>query len=304
MGILETVKKGFSLMVSSLGVVGIFFVYGAVTSVMNAQFASRAQGNPPNASNPLVAISVVLSLLSVFVGLYLQAGSMGYFKEKLQSGKASLGSFFASGARYFIPLLLFSLIIMGIVAVASVGSVAMIRVLPRPVAIVGSVVLIVVALIFVVFWFFAPYAIVVKKEKVISAIRHSTQLVTQNAIWKTVFYFLALLLMTATVLPMLVALLIYMFNEKARNNTFFSALITRLYIVSLILILIGFLAGFVLGLITGVGGAVVNRGSGGAVPPGAIAIMSIINAFLGVFMTATYMYFYLKVTHQEHATAA
>jgi hypothetical protein len=261
MGILDTVKKGFSLMVSSLSIVAIFFAYGAVTNFINVQFTSKVQTDPATASNPLMALSIALSLLSVFLGLYLQAGSMGYFKEKLQAGKSGLPTFFASGTRYFLPLLIFGLIIMGIVAVASVGSIVMVRTLPRPVAILGSIVLAAAALTFVVAWFLAPYAIVVNGKSVPAAMKESVALVKQNLV--------------------------------------------KIVLIGLILIAIGFLVGFVFGLITGVGGAVLNRQNQGAVPQGVIALMSsVVNAFLGVLMTTTFMHFYLKTTGQEHASAA
>lgn len=262
MGIMETVKKGFSLMISSLSVVAIFFAYGAVTNLMNVKLTAQAQANTTDPQNPLVAASIVFSFISVLVGLYLQAGSMGYFKSKLIDGKASLATFFTSGARYYLPLLLFALIIMGIVAVASLGSVLFFRMLPRPVAILGSVVLIVIALGVVVTWFLTPYAIVVSGKKVLAAMKESAELVKKNFV--------------------------------------------KIVLIGLTLVAIGFSIGFIFGLITGVGSAIANRQAGGsAAPQNVVALMSsVVNAFLGVFMTSTYMYFYLKVTHQEHATTA
>lgn len=259
MGILETVKKGFSLMISSLSVVAIFFVYGAVTNFINLQVSSRVGTDPAAAPTPLVGASIALSIVSVFVGLFLQAGSMGYFRDKVKEGKADLASFFASGRRYFLPLFLFGLIIMGIVAVASIGSVVLVRVLPRPVAILGTIVLVAAALTFVVAWFLAPYAIVAGGKTVRDAMKESVAIVKKNLL--------------------------------------------KIVLIGLVLVAIGFLAGFVFGLVTGVGGALANRDGSGAVPGSVIGIMSsLVNAFLGVFMTATYMYFYLKV--KEHSTAA
>ncbi len=261
MGIMETVKRGFSLMISSLSVVGIFFVYGAVTNIINMKLTAQAQGAVVNPQNPLMAGTIIFSFVSVFAGLYLQAASMGYFKDKLRVGKADLSTFFASGVRYYLPLLLFALIIMAVVAVASIGSVVFFRMLPRPAAILGTVVLITVALGFVVAWFLAPYAIVVSGKRLFPALQESVGLVKKHLL--------------------------------------------KIVLIGLILVVIGFSIGFIFGLITGVAGAIANQKGGGTVPQSVITIMSsIVNAFLGVFMTATYMYFYLKVTNQEHATAA
>lgn len=260
---MESVKKGLAMMVSSLPVVAIFFAYGVASNFISGSLSTRLN-QTGGGTGPLFYASLLVSFAFVIVGLFLQAGALGYFKEKATRGTAGVGLLVGEGKRYFGRLFVFGLVLMAIVAISAVGAVVSNQVLPRPAAMAVSGLLVVVSLYFVMIWFLTPYAVVVHEQKLKEAMSTSFSLMKKH----------------------------------------FLGIVG----IGLILVVIGFLVGFLFGLVSGLIGAVANRGAAlqtpgtPAVPQVVMTVFgSLVNAVLGVMMTATYMHYYLKISRKEQA---
>lgn len=250
MGIGESIKKGFSTAMGSMPLVVIFIVYGAVTNLLNLAFADRLQSPTPD-QNTMIASSA-LSILLVLFGIFLQAGSMGFLRDKLKTGTASLGAFAAYGMKYYLRLLAFGLIVSALVIGVILVAALALNALPEAARIVGVAVFAVIGLVvlyFVILMFFAPYIMVVEETGAVDALKRSMPLVKSH----------------------------------------FGGVL----LLGLALVAIGFLLGVLFGLVMGLV-AVAMQGSNASQQLVAV-LSSIVNGFLGVFMTAAYMNFYLRV---------
>ena len=244
------IKKGFKVATESMNLVLVLFVFGAVWSVLNVFLAPQLQtpgGAPP-------AVAIVLGILFVLVSFFMQAGSLGYVRDKLKLGKAEFSSFTASGSKYYIPFLLLSLFIALVVGVFIIAAATIAALLANVMSVLGLVLAVIVAAIGVyaaILMLLAPYFIVVGGQGVIASVKSSISLVRKNLL--------------------------------------------KLLGITLILVVIGFLTGVVLGLFFALLSAVLKQ------PPAAQIIFavlsSLVNAFLGVMVTGSFMTFYLETSN-------
>jgi hypothetical protein len=245
MFIKASVGKGFGVARQSLAVVGVLSLFGFVWNLINIYFAPKLQTPSARVSLAMVFASVVFILASIF----LQAGTLGYIREKIKQGKADFSLFMSSGSRYYGRLFLVGLIItLAVVAFIAVGAVAVAFL--KTVGIVIAVLIGIAAVYLILLMFFAPYAVVINEEKAMASIKKSMGLVKKN--------FLGVLG------------------------------------ISGLLILIGFLAGLLVGLIFGL----MNVALPGIVSQVIFAFLSsILNAYLGIFVSASFMNFYLEINN-------
>ncbi len=264
MGIGESLKRGLSTTFKSLPLVLIFFAYSAAANLLNLRLAGGVQEPAPTAPglNTTVLASVV-GVVLVIIGLFLQAGSMGYIRDHLKTGSASLGSFLGYGLKYFLRLLLFGLFVTVIAVILLLAGSFVINAFPANLRIVAVGLLVVAALAvlyFVVLMFLAPYIIVVEEKGLVEAIQASIPLVKR--------YFWMILLLGLILLAIS-------------------------FVLGLILGIILFVLGLILGIILGLATIAVQ---GGTASQTAVAVISgLLNGILGVFMTAAYMNFYLRI---------
>ncbi|MCG3175276.1 MAG: hypothetical protein MOGMAGMI_00198 [Candidatus Omnitrophica bacterium] len=179
MTVVESIKKGFSVAAQSLDLVLVLFVFGAGWNVMNLLLSQRFQ-------NPDVAQSVMLialALIFILVSVYMQAGSMGYVRDRVKAGQASLGSFASAGGHFYLRFLA-----VGAVVAVTAGIFVLIAALVMGflgqslpvVAIPIAVVAFLAGLYFIIMMFLAPYIVVCKEEKAIPAIKQSMDFVKRN----------------------------------------------------------------------------------------------------------------------------
>jgi hypothetical protein len=179
MGIGASIKKGFSTAAGSMGLVLVLFLFGAFWNLLNIFINARVTEPTPQTSIAVIAAGVVFILLSVF----MQAGSLGFVKEKLKTGASSLGTFAASGGKYYgrlfvigllIALLIGAFVLVAALAVAAIGD----RI---PALAIGiAVVIAAISLYFVILLFLAPYIAVVDEKGPIASLKESVGVVRRN----------------------------------------------------------------------------------------------------------------------------
>lgn len=186
MGIIEPVKKGFAVATQSLNLVFALFGFGVIWNLINLTMTTRlgateAGATPatPAASGAMIGIGLIFILLSFFV----QAGSLGFVCDKLKTGKASLATFFSTGTKFYVRLLILGLLVAAIVGAFILLAGLVIALLAGTLSILGIIVAVVIAAIgiyFVVLMFLAPYFIVASDQKVIASVKQSVALVRKN----------------------------------------------------------------------------------------------------------------------------
>lgn len=250
MSVKASVKKGFGVAWQSLSVVGILSLFGFVWNLINLHYAPQVQQNPQAAVSAVILVSTIIFL---FVSIFLQAGALGYVRDKIKQGQANLSVFMSSGSQYYLRIFLVGLLIT-LVAIVFVLVAGLFVALLKTVGIVIAVVIaaILVYLIFLVL--FAPYIIVVNNESAIASLKKSVGLVRKNLL--------------------------------------------RVLGIALILIVIGFAIGLVTGILLGL----LNVVAPGPVSQVIYALVSsLLNSFLGVFATASFMSFYLEISNTSGA---
>ena len=245
MGIVESIKKGFSTAVSSLPVVLVLFVFGFIFNLINMTLAPQAQAPNAPPSIPMIAAGVVFILLTVF----MQAGSMGYVRDKIKQGSASFANFTGSASKYYVRILLLSLVIaliIGAFVLLAALVVALLGQKAQYVAIGIAIVIASIGIYTLILLFFAPYIAIVNEQGVAASLKESVKVVRAN--------------------------------------------ILKVVSISLILIAIGFAIGLVIGLVVGLLARVMQGTSSQIV---FAFLSSLVNAFLGFFVTSSFMSFYL-----------
>ena len=255
MGILGSIKKGFSLAVSSLPVVLVLFIFGFIFNLINLSFASKIQDPNAPPSLPMVLSGFVF----IFVTVFLQGASMGYVRDKIKQGSATLSSFTAAGSKYYLKIFLLSLTIGLVIGVFVLLAALVLALLMKPAEYAAMGLAIVVAAIGIytlILLFFAPYIAVSENKAVGACLKESVNVVRKN--------------------------------------------ILKVIGISGILIAIGFLVGIVMGVTVGLASRVM---SGGTSQYLFAFLSSLVNAFLGFFVTSSFMSFYLGLSSQPTVEA-
>jgi len=199
MGIVEAVKKGFSLSGRLTKVVIIFFILNVIMGLVSLPLA-----RPENAGQPgIAAISLILSVVFFLVFIFLQGGALGLVRDLCKSGAAEMSKFSEYGKKYYVKILSLLLIYI-VIAIALVLILALIgsgvlaigdNILTR--TIVGAVAA-VVTLITIVVLLFPIYTIVVDEKGVIASLKKGTKLGWDN-FWKVLGLFLVLVLISVLI---------------------------------------------------------------------------------------------------------
>ena len=182
MGIVESIKKGFALAKKSMDLVLALFVFGAVWNLVNISLMPNVQ-DPQAPVNPATAmILMVLGIVFIFLSIFVQAGSLGYVRDKIKSGNAALAVFFADGRKYYGRILLVGAMIGLVVGLFAVLAAVLAAVLSAftIVAAILAVALIVIGVYFGILMFFAPYLVVVDGKSPLDAVKQSVTLVRKN----------------------------------------------------------------------------------------------------------------------------
>jgi len=199
MGIVEAVKKGFSLSGKFTKVVIIFFILNVVMGLISLPLA-----RPENVGQPgIAAISIALSIVFFLIFIFLQGGALGLVRDVHKSGNHQMSNFSVYGKKYYTKilglLLLYIAIALAIVLVlALIGSGVLAigdNVATR--AIVGAIAA-VVAVITIVVLLFPIYSIVADENGVMAALKQGIKVGKENFL-KVLGLFLVLVVISVLI---------------------------------------------------------------------------------------------------------
>lgn len=136
MGIVETVKKGFSIashckLLMAL-VAGIFILFNIATSPINAKLQSmtneiqKVQTSDPKLLLPIIPLTLLVFVLNLLVSAFINAGFWSYVRDKFKVGSVGLGSFFSSSVKYFGMIFLLNLLLIAFMVAVAAAVVAVI----------------------------------------------------------------------------------------------------------------------------------------------------------------------------------
>ncbi len=182
MRVRESVKNGWGIAVSSMNLVLILFVFGAVWNVINVLVTPGLQtSETPNAgaSALLIGLAVIFGLISI----YMQAGSLNFIYEKLVKGSSDVAAFKSGGAKFYVKLFVLGLIVAGIVGSLVLLAALCVAVFPQNLNVIGIILAVILALIGIyvaIQIFLAPYIIVADGQGPMAAVKQSMALVKKN----------------------------------------------------------------------------------------------------------------------------
>jgi len=207
MGVVEAVKKGFTLSGKLFKVMVLFFILNVVMGLISLPLAK-----PENIGNPGIAIiSFVISLIFFAIFIYLQGGALGASRDIHKSGSSDMANFSAYGKKYYLRILgllaLYILIALGIVlilaligsGILAMGDNAITRTLVFGAAAV-------VALFTIVLLLFPIYSIVADEKSVMQALKKGVKL-AKDHFWSVLGLF-ALLVMISIFISLIAGFII------------------------------------------------------------------------------------------------
>lgn len=253
-GVLEAIKKGFSIAGKSLGLVLILIVFNLIGNLTSMPFAIAPGQTPtPQMTTGALIFTVVFILISIF----MQGGALSLVRDLIKEGKMKLASFASYGAKYYIKLLGLGVLIVLIIAiVALIASLLIAITAPLNNAIVtGIAVAIAIAiglaasLLYFIPFALSPYALICEDLGIIAAMKKSL---------------------------------------AVAKKPFVRVLLLILLFVILVLISLG--VGVVFGFLVGLVSAVVPANAAKILMA---IVTSVINGYLGVVMMGSFMVYYL-----------
>jgi len=181
MGVMEAIKKGFSVATKNLGLVLVLFVFNAIWNLVSIPFMPKPGETPtPQATGMAVIFSVLFILISIFV----QGGALGTVKDYIKEGKAALGKFASYGLKYYLKLLVLGILIVLIIAVVGlVAALIVAATVPLNNAVVTVIAAIIaialgaVGLYYILLLILSPYTLVCDDSGVFDAMKKSLRVV-------------------------------------------------------------------------------------------------------------------------------
>lgn len=260
-GLFEAIKKGFGIATKGMGLVSILILFNLVANFASLPFAAIEPGAtpPPQMTAGAIIFSVVFILLSIF----FQGGTLGLVRDAVKEGQMRLAAFISYGLKYYLKLLGLGLIIILIIAiVALIAGLIVVAAGPLNSTLVSGIAIIIAVVIAVV---------------------------------TTLLYFIPFMLAPyALICEELGVIESLKRSLKVAKEPFLRVFLTLLFTVILVLISLGI--GLVVGFLAGMLSAVVPAEAGRIVMT---VVTSVINGYLGVVMTASFMVFYLGLAGKE-----
>lgn len=265
MGIIEVVKKGFVVATKNLGLVLILFIFNLIGNLISLPLTPE-QGTQPSAAMtaPLLAFTVIFILISIFI----QGGTLGAVRDYAKEGKMRLNIFAAYGAKYYVKLLLLGIFIVAVVVVvALIAALLVAATAPlnsRPITVIATIIAIIIGII------------------------------------ATLLYFIPLTLSPyALVCDESGVVEAIKKSLKTAKKPFSRVFALLLLFIVLLLISIGVV--LVIGYIVNIVIALLPAGAGRIITA---AVTSIINGYLGVVMTASFMTYYMMLSSKDNTSGA
>lgn len=252
--ILNSIKKGFGVANRNFGLVTALFLFNLVWNLASIPLAVAPGAT---VSPQMTAATLVFSALFILASIFMQGGILGIVRDAVKQGKSQLANILSYGAKYYIRLLGLGILIILIIAVVALAA-GLIIAATAP---LNNTVVTVIAV---------TIAIAI-------------------AVVATLFYFIPFALSPYALVCDEIGVIASI--KKAIGLTwkpFVRVFLLLLLFVLLVLIAlgIGFIMGFVVGMVSAVLPAMIGK------ILMAIAT-SILNGYLGIVMTASFMVYYL-----------
>lgn len=209
MSVKTSVGKGFGIARQSMPVVGILSLFSFVWNLINLYYAPQVQQNPQAA---ISAVLVVATIVFLLVSIYLQAGTLGYIRDKVKQGQATLSVFTSSAGQYYMRIFGVGLIITSIALLFIVVAAVLVAFL-KTVGVVIAVAVAVIGIYLFCLVLFAPYIIVANDERAVASIKKSVGLVKKNIL--PVFGISLILVVVAFAVGLLTGVLLGLVNVAA-----------------------------------------------------------------------------------------
>ena len=254
MGIGQSIKKGFGLVAKSMNIVLVLFLVGFVWNLVSIYL--QPKGNQEAVSPATTAMILTAAAFFILFSVFIQAGSIGYARDKMKQGSATLQNFVSSGGKYYLPIFVIGLIVALIVILfVLLGSLIYAALAAKMAVLATSIVvfLAVIGIYILILFFLAPYIAIVDNKGPIVSIKQSIGLVRKNLL--------------------------------------------RLLGLAVLLVIIGFAIGVILGaVLAGISFALKQT----AIQQVVFAFLSsFVNALLGLFVTGSFMAFYLGLENKN-----
>jgi len=257
--IFDAVKKGFGVASKNLGLVLILVVFNLVGSLASMPFAVQPGQTP---TNQMTVSALIFSVIFILISIFFQGASLGLVRDYVKSGAAKLSSFVSYGAKYYLKLFVLGLLIILIIGVAAiVAGLIVAATSPLNNAIVTNIaVVIAIAIVAVI----------------------------------GLLYFIPLTLSPYALVCDETGVIEAMKKSLSVVKNPFSRVLTLLLLFVILILIalgVGLVVGFLVGLLTAVMPAAAGRI--------AMAVTtSIINGYLGLVMTGSFMVFYLGLSNK------
>jgi len=187
MKIMEAIKKGFNVTSKNKGLLTVLFIFNFIWNIATLPFMLKTQ--PANAVTlPLNAPLLVLSIIFIFLNIFMQGGVLGVLKDIIPSeGKVALKDLVGYGKKFYVRFLGMGLFILAILILAalvlgiiiSIAAAVKNVILNIIVAVVGLA-LLAIALYYLFLIFFSPYALVVDDSGIFKAMGSSMRFIRGN----------------------------------------------------------------------------------------------------------------------------
>jgi hypothetical protein len=260
-GIMEAVKKGFSVASKSLGLVGILIAFNLIGNLISMSMAVP-QGT--EMTPQMTTGAMIFSVIFILVSIFFQGASLGLVRDFIKQGAMKLSGFAGYGAKYYLRLLGLGLIIVALIAV---------------VALIAGVIIAVTAPL---------------NNTVVTGI--AVVIAIAIGVMAAVLYFIPLTLSPYALISDEAGVVVSM--KKSLGIMKPLAKVARLILLYVVLILISLGVGFAVGFLVGLIAAVLPQAIGRVLMATAT---SVINGYLGIVMTAAFMVFYFAIEKEKAA---
>jgi hypothetical protein len=244
--IVECIKKGFVTANKNLMLVLGLLVYNVIVSLVAVPLMGRApamMGAPgqapavPAGVGGLMIKALLFNAVVFLIWLFIQGGLLNGLKSAVATGaEVTLGQFKEGGKKYYVRLLIMSLIlivplvliVMGITGlggvVASKGAAASTG---TALIILLLTVVLIAYMVFLFFALFSPYGIVVGELDPIPAIKNSLNMVAKNFL--KVLGILALLILIAIAIGVVLGIVLGFITFALRGVPFLVQLVNAVF---------------------------------------------------------------------------
>ncbi len=263
MGVIEAVKKGFSVATRNLALVLVLFIFNIIWNLVSIPLAGQAPAAGPVPNPQMTATALIFSLLFILISIFIQGGSLGLVRDYIKEGKMKLANLTSYGLKYYLRLLglgVIVILIIGIVALIATLIIAITAPLNNTIvtviATIAAIIVGAIGLYYVLLLMMSPYSLVCEEIAVVASMKRSIGLV-RKALGKVLLLLVLLILISLGV---------------------------------------GFLIGFLAGLLT-----FAMPTTAGQVVIG--IVNSAFNGYFGIVMMAAFMVYYLSLAGKEKASA-